>query len=438
MEKEIKKTSLKTSAIWKSAICIVAIFVVLFISINITVYRSMGSTEVDKTVLAAVNTKIIVLLAIGGALILGMIAWNMTKLTIRLNNLKDYFVAFADGDFTQEIWPQNFTGDEIGQIYQEVNKSRIAMNNMMLNIKEVSSAVDKGCNELTNLSDDLTNMTRNINKATAQSADNTTHQADTLGSVNDTIHCFSNDVSSIATQIKEIDKMAVVIQDKTSENSEDMNELISSLDSFNVKFNDLSNAINALKNKFQQVNNMTELINDVATQTNMLALNAAIEASRAGEAGKGFAVVAEEITNLSRESRDSTDKISAVIREAVSEAQELNESVIQLNEELSGQKEIISKTTLSFDTIENLINNITPKISTISDATHNLIEENNKIKENITDITSTSQEIAAHSQEISSNLNMMDKSSREVANFSKDLEQSANEMIEKVNKFKLA
>jgi methyl-accepting chemotaxis protein len=71
--------------------------------------------------------------------------------------------------------------------------------------------------------------------------------------------------------------------------------------------------IDALAKATTDIGAVIGFIRDIAEQTNLLALNATIEAARAGEAGKGFAVVANEVKQLSNQTSDATDRITAQI-----------------------------------------------------------------------------------------------------------------------------
>lgn len=62
-----------------------------------------------------------------------------------------------------------------------------------------------------------------------------------------------------------------------------------------------------------QIGEIVSLIDAIAEQTNILALNATIEASRAGQVGAGFAVVANEIKELAKRTRESTEEIEGQI-----------------------------------------------------------------------------------------------------------------------------
>lgn len=68
-----------------------------------------------------------------------------------------------------------------------------------------------------------------------------------------------------------------------------------------------------LTEQTNQIGTITNIVSDLASQTNMLALNAAVEAVRAGEHGRGFGVVATEIRKLADQSKQSAQKINALI-----------------------------------------------------------------------------------------------------------------------------
>jgi methyl-accepting chemotaxis protein len=72
-------------------------------------------------------------------------------------------------------------------------------------------------------------------------------------------------------------------------------------------------AVTHLGDAARQIGSVVDVISKIARQTNLLALNATIEAARAGEHGRSFAVVAAEVKNLSRETAQATDKITAQI-----------------------------------------------------------------------------------------------------------------------------
>lgn len=63
----------------------------------------------------------------------------------------------------------------------------------------------------------------------------------------------------------------------------------------------------------EQVSSILDIVDEVTEQTSLLALNASIISAQAGSHGRGFAVVADEIKELALRTKNSTQRISALI-----------------------------------------------------------------------------------------------------------------------------
>lgn len=151
-----------------------------------------------------------------------------------------------------------------------------------------------------------------------------------------------------------------------------------------------------------QIGNVQEFIGtilNIAGKTNLLALNASIEAARAGEAGKGFAVVADEIRQLSEQTKEASNNITAIIHDLNLGAQSANESIEASAASVHTQNGMIESMRTRFDDIYQEMTALSTKVNNTEASVNVILTSTDTISENITHLSATSEEVAASSTE---------------------------------------
>ena len=103
--------------------------------------------------------------------------------------------------------------------------------------------------------------------------------------------------------------------DLTEEGNQAVKQTLVGISTLKEQVEAIAEQIMRLSEQTGQIGLVSDLVGNLANQTNMLALNASVEAARAGEQGKGFSVVAGEIRKLADQSKQSAEKINALVRE---------------------------------------------------------------------------------------------------------------------------
>jgi methyl-accepting chemotaxis protein len=132
------------------------------------------------------------------------------------------------------------------------------------------------------------------------------------------------------------------------------------------------NFCNEMKDSFEEINELllqlggnNENITKVASKTNLLSLNASIEAARAGEVGKGFAVVAQEIKNLSDVSKnaaDDSDKNKAQIVNAMDKLAEKSQNLMNIVDDVNERITNLAASTQEIAASAQIIGEVADKL----------------------------------------------------------------------------
>lgn len=381
----------------------------------------------------------IALATLGLILISTLIVLKITKSIV--NPLKysvKHFGMVSNGDLSIPL-PDNELQrhDEIGDLSRAIKKMQESVREIISGIRHVSEQINNQAQNLSSISQEMAYSSESVSVAVSDMAKGTDEQSQDLSSVLQGLSLFGGALEKTGQAICETDEMSRNINLMATDSSKKMKNLTQLFENIINSFKDFEFKIKNLGNDVNKINEITIFINSIADQTNLLALNAAIEASRAGESGKGFAVVAEEIRKLAEQSKTSSESINKLIASIAGETSLIIGSADNIGKDLNEQVNVINNAVYSFEKIVEEVDEMIPKISSITNASVKINNEKNSLIQKVEEVVSISQEIASSTEEVSASSEEMSSSSEEVAVASERLVNETNEMIEKINKFKL-
>ncbi len=192
--------------------------------------------------------------------------------------------------------------DEIGAVYQAMNKMSGNINNILKTIvSNVSHTSDQFVATTERFKPEahhLLEMNTKVNESIQKLAEGANNQQ---SSTNESAHSMEE----MATAIQRISEASLTASDASMNALESAESGQTIVKNMNGQFVTITSATEEALNRAallrghsQEIGVALSSISEIAEQTKLLALNASIEAARAGEHGAGFAVVAGEVRKL--------------------------------------------------------------------------------------------------------------------------------------------
>lgn len=289
--------------------------------------------------------------------------------------LLDEISVLAEGDLRAQA---TVTEDMTGAIADAVNYAIEALREIVTNINDTASEVDKA--------------SRLSRGRAAQLGQASETQRLGVTRVNESLDAMAGSVERIAQQASESSQVAESSVEIANAGAIAVRDTIAGMDVIRETIQETAKRIKRLGESSQEIGDIVGLIDDIADQTNVLALNAAIQASMAGEAGRGFAVVADEVQRLAERAGQATKQIDNLVKAIQSDT---HEAVASMESSTAG---VVSGAQLSEDAghalgrIETVSQQLAERINSITELAHRHTQQTAEIAETIRQIQTISEQ----------------------------------------------
>lgn len=327
--------------------------------------------------------------------------------------------------------------DELGYLSTAYNNMMKNICNLIVGVKHSSETNLEQSGNISEISNQSNIALSEIGNAIDQVALSSSEQANEVEIVAD----IALELGENIKESNELSKELFQIIENTNSLSEKGTEMMKVLNektkesSFKVK--EVNIIINTVNEYSKNAESITNIINSIAEQTNLLALNASIEAARAGEAGKGFAVVSSEIRTLAEQTRKATEDIKTMILDIQKQAEAAVENSNEMTKIGNEQNLLIQDTGNVFNETASSLENVVQKLDSGIEKNEKIEKGKDRIIEAIENVSAITEENSASAEEVSASAQHQLASVNELSSYSKDMKDNAENLMNKINQFKI-
>ena len=405
---------------------------------RITGWRLLGCISDQENQKNLININIGTLMAGVIGLIFGCVIAVLTALSFNreIKKLQNATHRVAGGDFSEKI--KVTRSDEFGVLETNFNGMMDEVSGLIHAVEDKSNHILEVAGGISEVAGNTKTTIEQVTQAIDSVAQGAVKQAESTQEANTEVEHLKNSLDETKEYVSGMNGMTEKANEVSTEGIESVKDLIEKSGKTAEKSKVSLEVMNEMVESIDKIFYISDTIADITSQTNLLSLNASIEAARAGEMGKGFAVVADEIRKLADESKESTDEIKKIITE-ITEKSKLVESTMQENEVLqTEQQEAINRTEEIFGEIMKQIEMLGSGMERINALNDTMSANKDLVVDKMGTIASVSEQSAAATEEVNASTEQVNVTMEEISEHTETLQAIAKDLMETINRFKLA
>lgn len=402
---------------------------------NVIIVTTADEEEITESIRTYISTSIvievsaIILFVTLAYIFISIILKPVDVITDTLNQMSNLKFNF---DIDDKLMKRK---DEVGSIFNAVDKLKASLINAIYNIKTQSNLLLNSSVELKSGIETTADTISQINKAVEEVAYGATSQAEDTQSASENVISMGNQVVETVETMVSLKEITSNMRTVNNEVQTMLSELIKENDETKISIDDIYMQTNTTNESALKIQEVIEIIQNIAKQTNLLSLNAAIEASHAGESGRGFAVVAEEIRKLADQSNASAKQIEDIVKELLEDSSQAVKTMKVVKENINGQTNKMVQIDNQFVLLNQHVEESLFGINNISDKVTVLDENRSNVVDAVQSLSAIAEENSAATEETSAAVMQVNEIIGNISDNANKLNNISVSLDEIINKF---